>query len=154
MESGNDFSKFVKMERIENQVYPLRQFTGNSPVYRISLGPDMPESDRVTFPSEYGLNNTGSIGFIDLRREAECIPSESEGRERIDALLLLRIGIEPDYQSNGYAKKLVGRAQDLAVAWGVEGVVTPQITNDKMRSLLEKLDYTIYSQGLKAFKLV
>lgn len=152
-------------------------FQGKSnEVYRVALGELIDATDRETFRPDAMMGRdrhtkSGSIGFMDVVVRDQFVPREgarpmpnphrspylrfqyaSQDCEIVRALTIFDIGIEPQYRRQGYATLLKKRAEELAVEWGLEVVVSETINNPIIRGLNRKLGYTLYDRGMKAVK--
>lgn len=139
----------------------------NHEVYRVALGGLMPATERVTFkPGEKSPdlhNQSGSIGFMDVAVRNQYVPKEGAkpvpnfgdqytDNEVIRALTILDIAIEPPFRERGYARLLQQRAEELALEWELNTVVSEMLLNPIMRGLTYRLGYMLYDGGMKAVK--
>lgn len=98
----------------------------------------------VTVRDEY-VPKEGAVPFPNLdHMYVDC--------ESIKALVVLTVGIEPEYRGKGFARMLKQRAEDLAVEWGLTAVVASMIENPIMRELNTKMGYALYERGTYAVK--
>lgn len=142
-------------------------------IYRVALGELMDASQREVYrpnKNSEGLaaldfwNKSGSIGFMDLTIRDEFVPKEcaipykdqeylDADCENVRALIISRIGIEPQYQRMGHARLLKQRAEEIAAEWGLDAIVSEQIDNPIMREFNKRLGYTLYD-AVKAVKRI
>ena len=144
-----------------------------SNIYRVALGDLIDATERKVYPpnrdsegtSALDLwNKSGSIGFMDLTIRKEFVPKEGTKPykrqeyldadcENVNALIISKIGIEPEYTRKGYARLLKQRAEEIAREWGLVAIVSDQIDNPVMRDFNARLGYTLYDP-LKAVKRI
>lgn len=136
--------------------------------FRVALGELMDGVHRQVYKTAFGpdlWNQTGSIGFMDVRLSTVGIPklgaklyngSEYEydwgDYESVDALVVETIGIEPEYRLRGYARLLKLRAEELAKGWCLNFVVSTSLYNPIMMDLSEKLGYVLFERGRRGVK--
>ncbi len=155
--------------------YPTRG--ENKKWYRLALGELIPAEQRKTFRVNWGDPNygnfTGSVGFMDVAIREESIPKEGavpllrshygepelypwihwNDTEPVNALTLLVIGIEPQYQGNlSYLRAFQQRAETLAKEWGLDVLVADTIQNVPLRKVLIRQGFILYDNGLRAVK--
>lgn len=147
----------------------------NHTVYRVCLGDIIPATERVTFtPGEKSpdlRNNTGSIGYMDVvikeqsvpKIDAKPMPNPRRSRylvyeyaasefEIVQALTIYDIAIEPPFRRKDYSRLLQEKAEELALEWGLNIVVSEQILNPIMRRLSYRMGYTLYGNGKQGVK--
>lgn len=143
--------------------------------YRVALGELMDAKDRETYRPRDGSkspdfwNKSGSVGFMDItvrnefvpKVDAEPFPNPDQNPyfdhiytdcETTRALVILTVGIEPQYRGNGYARLLKQRAEEIAFEWGLQAIVACMIENPIMKALNTKMGYTLYERGSYAVK--
>jgi len=134
------------------------------PLYRVTLGDFIESRERQTFKPQpelksYYNSTTGTIGFMDLRRNRKYIPTgrmdedypDVEIEEPCEVLCVEQVGIEPQHRRQGYAAFLVRRAEELAREWGLDIVYMSTIQGDPkngttpelIRDLLERTGYRL-----------
>jgi len=105
---------------------------------RIIAGEEMDHHKRLIWPVERDPYPwvTGIKGFLDFQVLQEDILG-------FPYMCLGMLGIEPDYQNDGYAQDLIRAAENIAVGRGIAVVTTSGMKsdNDKMLHIIEKLGY-------------
>ena len=128
--------------------------SGDHSVYRVALGDLIPSFQRKTFPlpkdhnsAEFN-NQSGSIGFMDLRVREEFIPKKGarvgdyRNYEQREVLVLSEIGIEPRYRDGIHALMMYERAEEVAREWGLDTIVLDTVENKALRRWLNNhLDF-------------
>lgn len=142
-------------------------YVGSSPfgpLYRVALGDLMDSTQRQTFPSEYGHSKTGTIGFMDVRRNTKYIPlaiNEDYPNELTrEVLCVEQVGIEPQFRRQGHAAFLVRRAEELAREWELDIVYMTMIQGDPrngimpdlIQDMLQRAGYRRIDNGFNAYK--
>lgn len=70
----------------------------------------------------------------------------------MEALTIRAIGIEPGHEQKGYARMLKERAEEIAMEWGMDVIVSDNIFNPIMRGMNERMGYQMFAQGSMAVK--
>ena len=112
--------------------------------YRIIVGDPMPSSERKTFPVDAGKAVdavTGTIGFLDFRG---FYTKDAQGNEA-QVAELLRIGIEPGYERQGYGLGMVECLAGVAAAKGVESLVSHEAGDENFPNVrgLHELGFSL-----------
>jgi ribosomal protein S18 acetylase RimI-like enzyme len=137
------------------QVGELRTGT-NGEVARIILGAVIDANLRKTFPLNTTIHDvgederSGSVGFIDTTVSQLLVPGVVDDRgcpydwssER--TLSILRVGVEPNYQRQGFGRALVQLAERRALEQNVEAVLARQIISTPSKIMFENLGYRTY----------
>jgi ribosomal protein S18 acetylase RimI-like enzyme len=129
------------------------------PLYRVVLGDLIESGERQTLQPASGsmgyYTKTGTIGFMDVRKNRKCIPiaaSEDYSNELTQQVLCVeQVGIEPQFRRQGHASFLVRRAEELAREWGLDIVYMSMLSGDPkngimpdlIRDLLRRAGYTV-----------
>jgi len=133
-------------------------------IYRVALGQLIEARERETFnttknPRHYdNWNQSGSIGYMDVEVSEQKIPKEGHEKdypldcEKRLSLEIRDIAIEPQYRRKGYAKFLKQKAEELALKWGLDVIVSPWVTNPIIKELNVKLGYKMYDKERKFVK--
>ena len=140
--------------------------------YRVALGELIDATQRKTYPPRPSYaeapnpdcwNKSGSIGFMDLSVKSHLVPIEyarpllssayaTDDYEEKEALTIDIIGIEPEHQGKGHARFLKRRAEEIALEWNLDTIVSILIENSIMRDYNVRLGYALYDGGKKAVK--
>ncbi len=131
-------------------------------VYRIALGKLINSEERKTFEPgwkspEFG-NKTGSIGYLDVEFGDKFIPvdcskgTDYSNMEHRDVLTILVVGIEPEYQKQGYGTQLINRAEEIASERRLDTLIVSWLEDEISRKLFTRLGYQLYEDGFYATK--
>lgn len=151
--------------------FHLKYTYEDTPRYRIALGylVNLKEEKETEFPYLFLEGPIGSIGFMDIKIENMCVPTQiSKGNrkgkyflgdeydyssfESRRVLKILLSGVLTKYRRQGFAAKLHKRAEELALENKVYGIVAIGASNKPIRNLLMKLDYLFFDDGRVAIK--
>jgi ribosomal protein S18 acetylase RimI-like enzyme len=144
-------------------------------MYRVALGDLIDATERKTYKpprdskSEDFWNKSGSIGYMDVSVKDVSIPKEGTEPipnpdnlyilsyqytefDRVKALVIHVIGIEPEYRRRGHARFLIHRAENIALEQEVNAITLDSIDNPIMGEFSTKVGYTLFDCGRSAVK--
>ena len=142
--------------KTEINTYALPSRMGDN-TWRLAVGPLMPSEYRRIFAidrtsEEQGVK-TGSIGFADFYDRKKMLPLP-ENSSFVDVLSIKTIGIEPQYQHQGYFKVMHDELVKLAQDEHKTALMFESVDNLNLRAkLVTKFGYTKISDR-EFFKLL
>ncbi len=155
--------------------YPDSDPSEHIGIYRVALGSLIDATQRRTYKPPRDSKNpnlwnkSGSIGFMDLSIKDTSVPKEGAEPipnpenlyflsyqyaefEKVRALVVHVIGIEPEHRRRGHARFLLDRAEEIAAEQELNVIALGNIENPIMGDFSASLGYTLFNCGREAVK--